>query len=76
MAAKSAIYPEEDQIGNSELLKQLKEAVLELEYRMMAKTPIHKGRTRVGWGVSKTHRSIAADGVISIAKAIKSLKGW
>jgi hypothetical protein len=30
----------------------------------------------VGFGVDKTQRGIAADAVISIAKAIKALKGW
>jgi hypothetical protein len=76
MAAKPAIYIKEDQIGHPELLKKLKEAVFELEEKMKAAAPISKGQVRVGWGVSKTHRAIAADAVISVAKAIKSLKGW
>lgn len=76
MATKAPIYSEEDRIEEIRLLDQLKEAVVELEIKMQAATPIVKGGYRVGWGVNKTHRGIAADSVISIAKAIKSLKGW
>ena len=76
MATKANIYREEDQIGNPELLAQLKEAVVELENKMQAATPITKGGVRVGWGVNKAQRGIAADAVISVARAIKSLKGW
>ena len=70
------IYTEEGVIGNKELLDQLKQAVLILEERMKATMPIQKGACRVGFGVSKAQRGIAVDTVISIAKAIKSSKGW
>jgi len=43
---------------------------------MQAAAPILKGTRRVGWGVNKAQRGIAADTVISITRAIKSLKGW
>lgn len=76
MAQKARIYKEEDVVGNPELLAQLREAVIELENKMKAAAPIMKGITRVGWGVSKAQRGIAADIVISIARAIKALKGW
>lgn len=76
MAAKAHIYREQDQIGNPELLAQLKEAVVELENKMQAAAPITQGDMRVGWGVNKAQRGIAADAVISVARAIKSLKGW
>jgi len=76
VAAKAHIYREQDQIGNPELLAQLKEAVVELENKMQAAAPITQGDMRVGWGVNKAQRGIAADAVISVARAIKSLKGW
>lgn len=76
MATKAPIYTEEYQIVDIRLLKQLKEAIVELEEKMKATVPITQGLNRVGWGVSKTHRGIAADAVISITKAIKSLRGW
>lgn len=76
MANKAPIYSEENQIGATQLLGQLKEAVIELEAKMQAAAPITKAGCRVGWGVNKVHRGIAADSVISIARAIKGLKGW
>lgn len=80
MARKAPVYKEEGTIEGSELLKQLKYALVELEGRMKASIPINKhsvrGITTIGYGVSKTQRGIAADSVISIAKAIKALKGW
>jgi len=76
MAQKGKIYTEEDVIADPELLAQLKEAVIELEEKMKAAAPIMKAHCRVGWGVNKTQRGIAADAVISIAKAIKAIKGW
>ena len=75
-AIKANIYEEKDVICNQDLLEQLKNAVEILEERMKATVPISKGTCKVGFGVSKTQRGIAADQVISIAKAIKSLKGW
>lgn len=73
---KGPVYKEEDVLCNISLLNDLKYAVECLEEKMKAVAPIMKSDRRIGWGVSKTHRSIAADHVISIAKAIKSLKGW
>ena len=44
---------------------------------MRDSVPITKGTTYVvGYGVNKAKRGIAADAVISIARAIKSLRGW
>lgn len=76
MAMKAPIYTDEKQVGEVILLNQLKEAVIELEAKMLATLPISRGGRRVGWGVDKIHRGIAADNVMSIARAIKSLKGW
>lgn len=76
MASKAPIYTEEDSIGGQELLKQLHNAVEELKHQMKATKPIFKGHCKMGFGVDKTQRGIAADSVISIAKAIKALKGW
>lgn len=80
MATKASIYQEENHIGNSELLDQLEQAMAELVEKMKADVPITRntvsGATRVGWGVNKIQRGIAADKVISITKVIKSLKGW
>lgn len=74
------IYKEKDVICDEDLLKQLNGAYFELKERMRATVPINKGNssgsTTIGYGVSKTQRGIAADAVISIAKAIKLLKGW
>lgn len=80
MTAKGPIYKEEGVISNPELLDQLNVAFVELESKMKALIPIKKGNYSgsciVGYGVNKAQRGIAADAVISIAKAIKSLKGW
>lgn len=76
MAMKAPIYTDEKQVGEAILLNQLKEAVIELEDKMRATILISNGGRGVGWGVKKIHRSIAADSVMSIARAIKSLKGW
>ncbi len=73
---KAPIYLEEDVVADKNLLRSLKDAIVELEEKMKAAAPIVKAGNRVGWGVNKTSRNIAADHVISIAKAIKSLKGW
>lgn len=73
---KGPIYKEENTIGDIYLLAQLKDAIRELEEKMTASMPISKGSIRVGFGVNKIQRSIAADSVISIVKAIKILKGW
>ncbi len=76
MAVKATIFTLEGLIDGPELLDQLKEAVEELERKMKATVPIKRGGQRVGYGVSKAKRGIAADAVISIARAIKSQKGW
>lgn len=76
MAPKGKIYIEKDVIANPELLTQLQDAVVQLGEKMKAAQPIMKAHARVGWGVDKAQRGIAADAVVSIAKAIKSLKGW
>lgn len=77
---KGPIYQEKDSEVNSDLLKQLSSAVLELEARMKASVPITRGNSSgvrtIGYGVSKAQRGIAADAVISVARAIKALKGW
>ena len=73
---KGTIYKEENTISQPELLNQLMDAVRELEEKMKATVPIKRGQLRIGFGVSKTQRGIAADAVISIAKAIKSANGW
>lgn len=76
MAQKANIYKEKDVIIGSELLDQLKEAVVELEDRMKTSITIYKYDVPSGFGVSKAQKSIAADSVISIVRAIKALKGW
>lgn len=75
-AAKGPILREEDVVANPELLEQLEAAVSELADKMKATTPIMRGGVRYGWGVNKAQRGIAADTVISIVRAIKTLKGW
>jgi len=74
--AKASVFREEGVVCNPELLDQLNAAVEELATQMKATISIKKGTAKVGFGVSKTQRGIAADSVISIAKAIKALKGW
>ncbi len=76
MAQKASIYKKKDMLVNSDLLKQLNEAFVELEEKMKATIPIRRLGAVAGYGVNKTQRSIAADLVISIARAIKALKGW
>ncbi len=76
VASKGPIYLDEGAIGGQALLSQLHNAVEELEHQMKATKPILKGNCKMGFGVDKTQRGIAADSVISIAKAIKALKGW
>jgi len=75
-AAKAPIFKEEGVVGNPELLDQLRAAVEELEIRMKASRVIRKGVQPVGFGVDKLQRNLAADTVIAVARAIKSLKGW
>jgi|GEM_PF-4693745 len=75
-AAKAPIFKEEGIVGNPELLDQLNAAVEELATQMKATVPIKKGATRIGFGVNKLQRNLAADTVIAVARAIKSLKGW
>lgn len=76
MANKSQIYKEEGAFPDEKMFNQLQAAVDELEYRMRASQPIQRDGNRVGFGVNKVQRGIAADSVISIVRAIKSLKGW
>ncbi len=76
MASKGPICKEENCVDGQDLLNQLNEAIDELHKRMKATIPIKRGPSLSGYGVNKTQRGIAADSVISIAKAIKGLKGW
>ena len=76
MAAKAPVYREKKIVCDPELLKQLHDAVFELEEKMKATIPISKGNSPSGFGVSKVQKGIAADSVISVVRAIKSLKGW
>lgn len=76
MAQKASVYTERGAMCNTDLLNQLRDAILELEDKMKASTPIFKGEREVGFGVSKVQRGIAADTVISVVRAIKALKGW
>jgi len=73
---KAPIYREENVVCNPVLIRQLYDAAERLEEAMKATVPISRGTTKMGFGVSKTQKDIAADAVISIARAIKSLKGW
>lgn len=73
---KPVFYKEEGLLVNKDLLEQLKAAVAMLEEKMKTIIPIQRGGTRVGFGVSKSDKMIAADNVISIARAIRSLPGW
>lgn len=77
---KIPVYQEKDAVCNPVLIKQLYEAVGCLEEAMRATIPITRsnssGAVSIGFGTSKTQKDIAVDTVISIARAIKSLKGW
>lgn len=73
---KAPVYTLRGTIGDSELLDQLRVAFEELELKMQATLPIKNGAREVGFGVSKVQRSIAADAVIAITRAIKATKGW
>lgn len=77
--AKGPIYDKEKGYiseGDLHLLHQLDDAFAELKERMRITKEIYKGKAKIGFGVDKAQRSIAADSVISIARAIKALKGW
>ena len=78
MAARASIHKEDDSLLDSdkELVSQLQNAMLTLIDEMRSSIPIKKGQCTIGYGVSKAKRGIAADSVISIARAIKALKGW
>ena len=80
MKLKAPVYTQEGSVCHPELLGQLNAACADLEENMKASVPISRntvgGKTTIGYGVDKTQRSIAADRVVSIAKAIKTLKGW
>jgi hypothetical protein len=73
---KALIYKEENCLSDPELFEQLQQAVVELRNNMLASTPISRSGQRVGYGVNKVRRSIAADAIISITKAIKGRPGW
>ncbi len=75
-AAKGPIYKSKNILCDGELADQLAEAVSRLVKEMESSVPIKRGQCEIGFGVSKTKRGIAADSVISIARAIKSLRGW
>lgn len=77
--ARAPIYDKEKGFisdNDLDLLHRLDDAFVELRERMMATKQIYKGRAKIGFGVDKAQRGIAADSVISIARAIKALKGW
>ena len=77
--AKAQIYnKEKGYISDSDLilLRQLDDAVQNLHDKMRADRQIYKIDAKIGFGVDKAQRGIAADSVISIARAIKALKGW
>lgn len=61
--------------GDLDLLHQLDDAFVELKERMGATKQIYESKAEIGFGVDKAQRGIAADSVISIARAIKALKG-
>lgn len=75
-AAKGPIYKEENTVSGQEFLDELNESVDDLVKKMKATVPIKKGTYTVGFGVSKSHRNLAADKVMAIVRAIKSMKGW
>lgn len=76
MASKAKIYKEENQLVDADLINQLREAVEHLSEVSKATKPIFRSQCLVGYGVDKSQRSIAADAITSITKAIKSLGGW
>ncbi len=80
MAKTPTILKEAGCIDGEELIMQLNRAVDKLEDDMKASIPITRhsvaGMKTIGYGVKKSQRGISADAVISIARAIKSLKGW
>lgn len=76
MAAKAKIYTEINHPADAKLINQLREAVERLVESSKAVVPISKAHCVIGYGVDKSQRSIEADSVISITKAIKSLGGW
>ena len=77
MATNKPIYEDKHKLPNEDLYKQLCEALTWLHEKMQPSIPITRGRiAKVGFGVNKSQRSIAADAVISIAREIKSKPGW
>lgn len=76
--AKATIYKEKGHISDSDLIlqRQLDDAVQNLHDKMRATRQIYGDKAEIGFGVDKAQRGIAADAVISIARAIKALKGW
>jgi len=59
-----------------ELMKELQDAVKELEIASQATQSITRGRMGVGYGVSKEKKNIACDHVSAVIKAIRASKGW
>lgn len=72
----SPIYPEKNQPTNEDLIKRLQVAVEDLRLEMQTTIPIRKAHCTIGFGVDKLRRNMAADTVISIARAIRSIKAW
>lgn len=76
MAKKAKIYKKKNYPADADLINQLRDAVERLAEESMAVIPISKAKCNIGYGVNKSQRGIAADAVISITKAIKSIGGW
>jgi len=76
MAVKPKVYSTINYPVDVGLINQLREAVERLAEESRAVVPISKAQCVIGYGVNKSQRGIAADSVISIAKAIKSIGGW
>ncbi len=74
--AKAKIYKEENADPSADLILQLHDAVEQLAETSKASIPIYKGGQVAGYGINKAQRNIAADAVISVARAIKGLGGW
>lgn len=76
MAAKAKIYTEENYPADADLIQQLQEAIDNLKHFSRATKSIFRSGRHAGYGVDKLQRSIAADSVMSITRAIKSKGGW
>jgi hypothetical protein len=76
MAKKAPIYTECNIRVDEDLISLLNDACDNLVVNCRPNVPISKAGARVGYGVDKAKRSIAADNLISIAKQIKARPGW